>query len=393
MKSPLERTVAPVTHTGERSVRIVFLDGLRGIAALYVVLFHVVHLPERAGLGPFGSGKPLTPWMRSFGVSLLVVISGFCLMLPVIRGGPAAMTTTNELLDYLRRRTRRILPAYYAALLASLGFAILSSHLGLHGSARSDVFNPGVVVSHLFLFHNVSESWAWRINAPLWALATIWQIYFVFPVLLLPVWRRLGNAATVSVGFALGLLPLLLLSRQGDWDWAKPWLLGDFALGMAGAAIACGDTRESRAMLERGPWMALSLLFLAGMAAAVGFLEEDVWIADIFRGAMSICLILECARRSFLEPGSPSLPIRVLSSRAATQLGAFSYSLYLVHFPILELGVRELRSRHVGAGIALAINLLIVVPCVLAVAYTFHLIFEKPALQRREVARTVAAGG
>jgi peptidoglycan/LPS O-acetylase OafA/YrhL len=372
--------------------RIEFLDGLRGIAALYVVLFHVVHLLERERLSPLGAGAPLTPWMRSFGVTVLVVVSGFALMLPVARGGPAVMTTAAEIVGYLRRRARRILPPYYAALVASLGFATLASHVGLPGPGLASTWDVGSVVSHLFLVHNVSEFWAWRINAPLWALATIWQIYFMFPAVLLPVWRRFGNAATIAAGFLLGLLPLFLLSHHGNWDWAKPWLLGDFALGMAGAAIVCTDSRESRALLDRTPWTALCLAFLAGTVGAIALLDENIWIADILRGATSICLILALARRSAQARARPTLPIRMLTSRAAMALGAFSYSLYLVHFPILEQAVRLLRDRHVGAGTAAAISFLVVVPCVLAVAYAFHLIFERPAIERRLVARIVAAG-
>jgi peptidoglycan/LPS O-acetylase OafA/YrhL len=375
----------PEAGTGGRTPRdrIEFLDGLRGIAVLWVVVFHLVYLLERAGLGLLGADAPLTPWLHGLGMTALVVLSGFCLMLPVVRGGPTAMTTPRQILDFLRGRARRILPAYYAALVTSLALVILASHLRLGVSWRAELHSTGNLVAHILLLHNLSDDWAWRINAPLWALATFWQMYVVFPTVLLPIWRRLGNVATVVAGFALGLLPLLLFSHLGDWQWARPWMLGDFALGMAGAAIAHAPARDSRDLIDRMPWMALALVCLAATPASVHFFGEYWWGGDALRGAACTCLILECTRQNLQSPERPSPLLRVLSSRAATRVGAFSYSIFLVHFPIERSFVRFLASSGFEARASFAIALLVVLPCILAAAYAFHLIFEKPAMRRR----------
>jgi peptidoglycan/LPS O-acetylase OafA/YrhL len=382
----------PAVTSGSRTrERVEFLDGFRGIAALWVTVFHVVYLLESAGLGPLGAGAPLTTWLRGLGMPALVVLSGFCLMLPVVRGGPTAMTTRSEILDYLRGRARRVLPAYYAALVVSLAIVVLGSRLGLGGSWRAELSSTGNVVAHLLLLHNLFESWAWSINPPLWALATFWQMYLVFPTVLLPIWRRLGNAATVGTGFALGLLPLLLFSHLGDWQWARPWVLGDFALGMAGAAIAHAPTGDSRERIDRTPWMTLALVCLAATAVSARFLGVYSWVGDALRGAACTCLILECSRQGLRTPERRSVLFRVFSSRPATKLGAFSYSIYLVHFPIERLSVRFLAKHHFGAQTSLAIALLLALPCILAFSYAFHLTFEKPAMRRREPPQGSAA--
>ena len=54
-------------------------------------------------------------------------------------------------------------------------------------------FEPGVVLSHLLLVHNLDERWIFKVDPPLWSVATEWQIYWLFPGLL-AVWRRHGSA-------------------------------------------------------------------------------------------------------------------------------------------------------------------------------------------------------
>ena len=71
-------------------------------------------------------------------------------------------------------------------------------------------FTPGVIVSHLLLIHNFNPDWHSKIDYPMWSVATEWQIYFLFPLVLLPVWKRFGAAAAVGAGFLIGLVPLFL---------------------------------------------------------------------------------------------------------------------------------------------------------------------------------------
>src|ERR1700683_4166213 len=120
-----DRLLSPVKitrHVRASKVHLGFLDGLRGLAALYVVCHH----PFLEGLaGPGGHALPhdLVMSLSTLGdgqaaVDIFIVLSGFCLMIPVVRSenGELAGGTSG----FLKRRARRILPAYYGVLILSL---------------------------------------------------------------------------------------------------------------------------------------------------------------------------------------------------------------------------------------------------------------------------------
>src|ERR1044071_5646265 len=103
-------------------LRMPFLDGLRGLSALYVAVFHsfqvggIVQADDRLGRGIIGKAiRALYYLFFCFGfyaVTIFIVLSGYSLMIPVARsmdgripGGAGA---------YMIRRARRIMPPYYA---------------------------------------------------------------------------------------------------------------------------------------------------------------------------------------------------------------------------------------------------------------------------------------
>lgn len=219
-------------------VHLDFLDGLRGLAAAYVVCFHFLAL-NITGLPRWAAHAVSWANHGHSAVNVFIVLSGFSLMLPVARSGDRSLW--GGMRRYLVRRAWRILSPYYAALALSL-LALLASPQGmaaLRGRAAlawSLDFSAGSLLSHLAVIHNLSPQWSGRINMALWSVAIEWQIYFVFPLLLLPIWRRFGSAAAIAAGFAVGLLPLVI--TRYDLSVACFWYIGLFALGMAGA-VTC----------------------------------------------------------------------------------------------------------------------------------------------------------
>ena len=164
-------------------VRFDHLDGIRALAALYVVLDH--HVSDLYGSA--GAAFPHLAFWFQFGhysVDVFIVLSGYCLMLPIARQRQSQLRT--GVLEYLRRRALRILPPYFAAVILSV--------LVLATVGRLSEVSLGALVSHLLLVHNFSEHWIWSINPPLWSVAVEWQIYFAFPLVLLPIRRRFGDA-------------------------------------------------------------------------------------------------------------------------------------------------------------------------------------------------------
>ncbi len=192
---PAARTPAPALH-------INFLDGLRGLAALYVVFVHFLDM-DRDGLAHWQLRLASLAQAGHSSVTLFIVLSGFSLMLPVARAADG--TLKGGTAGFLKRRARRILPPYYAALaLSLLGLLLTPAGLAFLRGARDPLFlaelSAPAILTHLLLLHNLSFAWGHKINLALWSVATEWQIYFVLPFVLLPVWRRLGPWAMAAAG-------------------------------------------------------------------------------------------------------------------------------------------------------------------------------------------------
>ena len=399
---PLPAPLLPVFPPPGR-VRLAFLDGLRGLAALYVLLYHLYDAHGQPALLSHGMS-----WLRfgHYAVAVFIVLSGYSLMLPVARAADGRLQ--GGLLDYVKRRARRILPPYYAALALSLALLWLS-HRATHalGVVTDDAFyrasfSPGSLLSHLLVIHDWRKSWIETIDGPMWSVAVEWQIYFLFPLLLLPLWRRFGNLAAISAGLLVGVLPYLLLPQGHNFAWACPWYAGLFAMGMGGAAV--GFSRDPRLVRlnERLPWgglagAAFALFFFLSVFVAKGTYRLGIlalpqyWWVDALVGAGTTCTLVFCARSAHQASlGSDArlpLILRLFESRWAMRLGAFSYSLYLVHLPIIVKLSSLLRRHHFTHGQFTVLVPLLGLPLCLLAGYLFYLVFEKPFTAPRRAVR------
>lgn len=379
------------THSETASqgrLRLGYLDGIRGLAALYVLLFHSLYpnldradqtlsFPMQVLRAVFGYGH--------FGVSFFIVLSGFSLMLPIARAG--AMELSKGFGHYIKRRARRIMPAYYAALLLSIA-AIVAGSVLFDRSPEDGALSTGSVLSHLFLVHNLNFEWAFRINGPMWSVATEWQIYFLFPFVLMPLWRRFGPVVTVAVAWAVPLIVHFTVPFDQNLDWAAPWFVGSFALGMW-AAVAANQSEETL----RRPWGPIGLGCLAFLVFLLAGPGSDMSLAllDLLVSVMAVALILTCTARLVRETGASTLrPVTadesfapgrlnaLLSSGPMLSLGAFSYSLYLLQHPMLRLSEAVLDRTSLGFEAILWVQLIVCIPLIMVVARIFAEFFELP---------------
>jgi len=373
-----ERDVA--SSVAQPRIRLDYLDGLRGLAACYVALGHIyvalvffsrdVVLPHKLArvLGLFNIGQTA--------VDIFIVLSGYCLMLPAVR-------THGELKGgswaYLRRRARRIIPPYYAALLVSLALSWIVFVLGWPDSGLP--LPSGAFVSHLLLVHNFSKNWIHAIDPPMWSVAVEWQIYFFLPFVLLPTWRRFGPFASVLVGFMLGLGPHFIVPST---DFSFPWFLSLFSLGMLGATINFSDDARSKWLLKKVPWgwVSLGIWFsvLAFLAASKGWYSHHQWLADPVLGLATMSLLIH-GSRALPHPGAQSLVVRILGSRLAVWLGAFSYSLYLIHYPVMTFLWTATIGFPMSATARAALMYGVGFPLMLIVSFVFHKAFELPFMR------------
>jgi peptidoglycan/LPS O-acetylase OafA/YrhL len=402
MPSPAQPS--PVAARG----RLHFLDGLRGLACLYVLLFHELSngLIAPNKLNPVL--KCLHAWLNygRLSVVFFIVLSGFSLMLPIARAGTGRLL--GGFRGYIYRRARRILPPYYAALVLSAGmilaFNLLGPRFGLGQKIDDAALETGSVVSHLLLLHNLRFGWAYRINGPMWSVATEWQIYFIFAAALLPLYRRFGAVVTCVVGWVVGALPFFLLPPDRNLFWACPWFIGSFAMGMWAALIGFSPSHRESALRNRAPWQLLTVLCFGTLVclAALGFAASWPYpVVDLVVSFFAFSWINACVAEGAGENESHGFVLRLLSSRPLVYLGGFSYSLYLVQHPMLKLIEKAEGRLHLSDDGYAILQLVVTTPVVMAAAWLFSELFERPftvggillpALRRRSsVARPQAS--
>ena len=365
--------------------RLLFLDGIRGIAALYVTLHHAALMIPPAGLS--GPGVAVRFFLRHGhgAVAVFIVLSGYCLMLPAAREPSGHFST--DFGSFLRRRARRILPPYFGALVFCWILITLIPDLGHPARSPWDralpAFSPRVIASHLLLVHNLSERWIFKIDPPMWSVATEWQIYLLFPALV-GLWRRSGIVTTIAAGFAIGfaVAALAIPLKNPALRALCPWFVGLFTLGMAAALAAHGQPSSRENGRKRGGSLAVGLgvlaLLCAGLAVA-GTGDRNFMLTDPIVGAAMACLLVRWTRRSLPGAAGPRLPLlRLLEGREAGALGTISYSLYLIHYPLLAMGDAALRRWQFSPDARLWLLVLVASPAILLAAALFHRVFERP---------------
>jgi peptidoglycan/LPS O-acetylase OafA/YrhL len=356
--------------TGSRTVAtpVAGLDAIRGLAAVYVVLNHVF---ERAYPGypadraPFWSG-----WFiyGRFAVDVFIVLSGFSLALGPARRG----WRLGDLSDFARRRMRRILPAYWAALGFSLAVALLI--VPQTGQGRPNV--ASALVNGLLVQNIVGAP---SPNRAFWSLAVEAQLYLLFPAL---VWwsRRWGSAAMLaSVAVAVAIVGIAgpHIPRIDTFVvQSAPDLAALFAIGMVAAGIVARDP-------SRWPWHWLALCALAPVLALV-VSQGSVWtLGNIYWVDLAVAPAIACLLVA-LASARPVALVRVLATRPLRRLGSSSYSLYLIHLPILTIVYdRIVKGRVAPGNAAFLVLAAIVVPLTIFASQVFARCFESP-FQRRD---------
>ena len=347
--------------------RIAYIDGLRGLTALAIVLTHIYWEVCPRGDGgdlPLWLAAVLRPLAFSGKVSVFVALSGYCLTRSELRSGASSESIGNKLRSFFRRRAARLLPAYYAALAGSLALAVIVPFLRTPCGARWDMALPALsadaLLPHLLLIHNLSPAWISRIDPPLWSMAVEAQLSVLFALLLFPLYRQAGRLALLVGGGILGFLPLLALPSGRNLFWTCPWLLPIFCFGMVAAAGGDPALRHRSRLVTA----CLTLPMLALMLSGNVYRAAHPVRSDLLTGLFVACLLVD----------PPRGVVRALETRPALWLGRISYSLYLVHFPLVALCHGAIRGAlpSLSSPMRLALLLLIAVPLSLGAAQAFY---------------------
>ncbi|OWU66288.1 MAG: hypothetical protein CBB60_000265 [Armatimonadetes bacterium Cent15-Ar3] len=310
-----------------------FLEGLRGFAALWVVLGHL-----RRELLDSGNGwiwmKGLQFIDENLAVPVFIVLSGYLLASPVARG-----KKWSGWLAFMGRRFRRIYPAYLVALVASSALLLWIPYLRELATPRApDVArltweNFGL---HLIMGHMINISTQYSINPVMWSLAPEWWVYLFFAIVgapLLILRQRFLLLIACLVGYGA-------FCRFND---INGYIFISFWIGVSTAYLAMSPQKQRLA--GRVPQLVLfGLLGIVAIFFLFGSFEVKMRLRFFSAAITGSVVILLGA-----EDGHCADVIRaVFESKFATWLGKISYSLYLVHFPLLSL----FNSVSLHSGIA-----------------------------------------
>ena len=362
-----------------------YLDGIRALMALYVMHHHLLTLVGVKNVAfRWSWSELLMPLYQAHdAVVVFIVLSGYCLMLPVLRDGGALRGGS---VTFFRRRARRILPAYYAAL-----FGGVVAELVVNLLAHAYAFTPEVTslkrwLLHIFLLHNLSWEHIYEYNGALWSIATEWQIYFLFPFLFLPIWKRWGETALLVAGLTLGAVLTLLFPSIAK---ACPWFVALFAVGMVAAKWSLAPTPR----LQRVPWLLIAVVITLATYIALRLIPAINWawghqakgrlgffpLPDIALGIATLCFLMHGTRATI--EGRRGAFVSLFTWRPLVFVGAFSYSLYLIHIPLQLVPLRIILRYQLSPLQSYAALMLLYVPLTLVCAYGFYLVFEKPFLR------------
>ena len=356
--------------------RLIGLDGIRGLAALFVVLHHcwLVSFPGF----PANTGPAWTGWLvyGHLAVVAFIVLSGFSLTIAPARSD----WQLSGIRRFFRRRAWRILPPYWAALAFSLVVAwTLIPSAGGPPTGRS-------VLIHGLLLQDVFGSPS--PNGAFWSIAIEAQLYLVLPLMLL-IRRRAGAAALLGLVTTI-VVGVQLLSDQVHMiallERFNPQMAVLFTLGMVAAGVLTGRVGPRLPW----PWLALGtaipVLLLIPRQGPEWTVEHYFWV-DLAAGPAVSLLIIA------VSLGQPALLVRWLDTRPMRRIGSFSYSLYLTHAPIVvaiyHFGVAPYIARGVPAFL---VTLAVAVPATLAIAQVFASVFEVPFLRYRSFRALISAG-
>jgi peptidoglycan/LPS O-acetylase OafA/YrhL len=303
-------------------MRVASLTGLRGVAAVSVLLYHIPHQPAFSQFAiPLFSRAYLA-------VDLFFILSGFVISYGyhdrVVKHLGAA-----SYIDFLINRMARVWPLHLIVTLI-FGLRIL---LNVSGN-QSIELNPANIISNLFMV----QSWGWGtepIAGNSWSVSTEVAAYLIYPLIAIVAFSRWAWA---QAALCVGLLLLVASSGRGssgpldvnDSDSVLTLLrcLAGFSLGVLTYRIA--DKPLCKAVIGRSG----GFVTVCGLIALALLLPRaDVLVVCLMPALVLCCYYDGAAARA------------VMANRLSFHLGLISYSIYLWH-PL----VRDIAARAMGVA-------------------------------------------
>ncbi|MBO9621722.1 MAG: acyltransferase [Sphingomonas sp.] len=304
-------------------MRIAPLTGLRGIAAVAVMLYHIPHAPAfHAYAVPLFSRAYLC-------VDLFFILSGFVISIGYHERVVKHLATSSYG-DFLLNRMARVWPLHFVVALVFLVRMLLN----VSGE-------QGVPLTSANLFTNLLmiESWGWG-TQPLagnaWSVSTELVAYLLYPLVAILAFSRLAWAEGLLAVLLLALVAMLGHGSRGpldvnDSDTILPVLrcLAGFSLGVIAYRVVRHPRCEQLLRGERGFLAACALLVVAFLVP-----RGDVLVALAFVPVVIACYYDSRSSRA------------LLANPLVFHLGLISYSIYLWHPLVRDIAARGMGIAH-----------------------------------------------
>ncbi|MGD0249083.1 MAG: acyltransferase family protein, partial [Candidatus Limnocylindrales bacterium] len=323
---------APVgSEKGEKDNFRPDIEGLRGVAVLLVVLYHVGLLSGASVQLPGGF----------VGVDLFFVISGFLITGLLIR--ERERSGRISFARFYARRVRRILPAAMVVLLVTIPLSWLLVNVLQRPSAMQDAAAAALSVANI-RFALTTDYFNPTSYSPVlhyWSLGVEEQFYFVWPALLTVVaWRlpRRGAGIALTLVVAISFVACVIVTQR-NLAWAyymlptRAWQLAAGGL----LAVGAGSLERMPGLIRR--LVARSLAGVGWLALAALACEALTLDSSSIPYPGTAALLPTLAGVLLIASGPERLgPGLILRLDPIRFVGKISYSLYLWHWPVLILG-------------------------------------------------------
>ena len=307
------------------------IDGLRALACFMVLLYHTAQFSGVAEIGKWTA--PLNS-----GVDIFIVLSGFCLFLPV-----AVDSKKFAAMSFWRHRLKRIVPAYYASMIYVVllpeVLVVFWRLLGRHASWQA-IPSPIQWITHLTFTHMFSTHTWDGINGSYWSLGLEAQFYVAMPLIVF-LFRRYGIRGLIipaAVSVVWNVSALIIFWGTDDFTPIKfIWEVNLFGrwlefTGGAFAAYLVQRTRTGRLTLSNKTRSALTVAGLASIILDL-YVVRGSALGPIEFAILPLGIIILILGVSTMPDAGPTTATRLLRLRPMRALGTISYSFYLIHQP------------------------------------------------------------
>lgn len=353
-----------MTVIHNKNERLAFLDSLRGLAALYVILYHMSLMPKpHLGLPSYAASFVL---FGGSGVTLFFIVSAFSLCLTM----PRRPDGRPDLLIFYTRRLFRIAPFFFFMVLVTL----FRDYHVFHVSHSAEE----ILASLSFLFNFFPkhvESFVWAS----WTISVEMLFYMLFPFL-----YRVHESATKIIYTFLSFLFLALIFKEIVFASGLPAALQGsyynfsvfhnlpiFICGIFGFYVVSQPTRFH---LTRPVGACLVLGSIYGFYS---LLHDGLRIvfpdAYYWQGVLYLMLLV----------GVSAWPTKILVNRFTRYMGKISYSLYLNHPNVVFFLIpfyKLIYAHSWSDTVKFAASAGVTVACVIAVSIVTFYLIEQPGV-------------